>query len=138
MIKERIRSKWEKQWSSHRSFRHLLDPGLSAKRIQYSDVRRLDVAYSRLRLGRNGLNENNLFHSGADPMCSYCPYELESSQHFLLECPQHEFAPIKLRLEIKHITLRYFSINLLLNSPTDVADGVRCPVCLPKRYGLRP
>ena len=33
----------------------MLDPGLSTKRIQYSDVRRLDIAYSRLRLGRNGL-----------------------------------------------------------------------------------
>ena len=115
----------EKQWSSHQGFRHLLDPGLTAKRIQYSDVRRLDVAYSRLRLGRNGLNENNLFHSGADPMCPYCPYELESTQHFLLGCPQHEFARIKLRLEIKHITSWYFSINLMLNPPTDVADGVR-------------
>ena len=83
------------------------------------------MAYSRLRLGRNGLNENNLFHSGADPICQYCPYELENTQHFLLECPQHEFAQIKLRLEIKHITSRYFSINLLLNLPTDVADGVR-------------
>ena len=58
-------------------------------------------------------------------MCPYCPYELASTQHFLLECPQHKFARIKLRLEIKHITSQYFSINLLLNSPTDVADDVR-------------
>ena len=42
----------------------MLDPGLSTKRIQYSDVRRLDIAYSRLRLGRNGLEYNNLYHSG--------------------------------------------------------------------------
>ena len=31
---------------------------------------------------------------------------------------------IKLRLSIKQITMRYFSI-LLLNPPTDVAEGVR-------------
>ena len=103
----------------------MLDPGLSTKRIQYSDVRRLDIAYSRLRLGRNGFKYNNLYHSGADPRCPYCENELETTGHFLLECPEHEFAIIKLRLSIKQITTRYFSINLLLNPPTDVAEGVR-------------
>ena len=124
-VEAKIRAKWEKQWGGHRGFRHMLDPGLSTKRIQYSDVRRLDVAYSRLRLGTNGLNENNLFHSGADPMCPLCTNELESTQHFLLECPYHEFARVKLRTAIRHITKRYFSINLLLNPPADVAEGVR-------------
>ena len=51
VIKAKIRAKWEKQWGSHRGFRHMLDPGLSAKRIQYSDMRRLDMTYNRLRLG---------------------------------------------------------------------------------------
>ena len=125
VIKAKIRAKWEKQWGGYRGFRHLLDPGLSTKRVQYSDVRRLDVAYSRLRLGTNGLKENNLFHNGADPMCPLCTDELESTQHFLLECPYHEFARIKLRTAIRHITKRYFSINLLLNPPADVAEGVR-------------
>ena len=124
-IKAKIRAKWEKQWGGHRGFRHMLDPGLFTKRIQYSDVRRLDVAYSRLRLGTNGLNENNLFHSGANPMCPLCTNELESTQHFLLECPYHEFARVKLRTAIRQITKRYFSINLLLNPPSDIAEGVR-------------
>ena len=108
----------------------MLAPGLSTKRVQYSDVRRLDVAYSRLRLGTNGLKENNLFHNGADPMCPLCTNELEITQHFLLECPYHEFARIKLNVDklrtaIRHITKRYFSLNLLLNPPADVAEGVR-------------
>ena len=92
VIKAKIRAKLEKKWSSNRGFRHTLDPGLSTKRTQYSDVRRLDVAYNRFRLGANGLNENNLFHIQADPMCPHCINELESTQHFLPECPQHEFA----------------------------------------------
>ena len=98
-------------------FRHMLDPGLSTKRTRYSDVRRIDVSYSILRLGANDLNENNLFHSQADPTYLHCINELESTQHFLLECPQHEFARIELRIDISHITKRYFSINLLPNPP---------------------
>ena len=103
----------------------MLDLGLSAKLTQYSDGRRLDVAYSRLRLCANGLNENNLSHSQADPTCPHCTNELESTHHFFLECPQHEFARIKLRIDISHITKRYFSINLLRNLPADVAEDVR-------------
>ena len=99
--------------------------GLSTKRIQYSDMCRLDVAYSTLRLSTNCLNENNLFHSGADPMCPHCTNELESTQHFLLECPYHEFVHVRLTTTIRQITKRYFSINLLLNPPADVAEGVR-------------
>ena len=125
VIKAGVRAKWEKQWKNYQGFRYMLDPGLSTKRIQYSDVRRLDIAYSRLRLGRNGLKYNNLYYSGADPSCPYCENELETTEHFLFECPEHEFARIKLRLNIKQITTRYFSINLLLNPPADVAEGVR-------------
>ena len=125
VIKAGVRAKWEKQWRKYQGFRYMLDPGLSTKRIQYSDVRRLDIADSRLRLGRNGLKYNNLYYSGADPSCPYCENELETTEHFLFECPEHEFARIKLRLNIKQITTRYFSINLLLNPPADVAEGVR-------------
>ena len=63
--------------------------------------------------------------SGADPSCPYCENELETTGHFLLECPEHEFARIKLRMSIKQVTTRYFSINFLLNPPADVAEGVR-------------
>ena len=104
VIKAGVRAKWEKQWKNYQGFRYMLDQGLSTKRLQYSDVRRLDIAYSRLRLGRNGLKYNNLYHSGADPRCPYCENELETTGHFLLECPEHEFARIKLRLSIKQIT----------------------------------
>ena len=58
-----------KTMENYQGFRYMLGPGLTTKRIQYSDVRRLDMAYSRLRLGRNGLNYNTLYHSGADPSC---------------------------------------------------------------------
>ena len=61
------------------------------QRIQYSNVHRLEFAYSRLRLRKSGLKENNLFHSEADPICSYCKNELESTQNFLLDCPEHVF-----------------------------------------------
>ena len=65
IIKKKVRQKWATIWKNHgKGLRWELDSELPVKMVQYSDDRRMDRLYTRLRLDRNGLNCNNLFHRG--------------------------------------------------------------------------
>ena len=56
---------------------------------QYNENRKLDVIYTRLRLGVNGLKANNMFYGMANPICDFCKDEIKDTDHYLLYCPQH-------------------------------------------------
>ena len=88
VIKAKIRQEWAKEWKNHHGPRHELDPSLPSTLTQYSDNRRLDRIFTRLRLGDNGLKGNNLKHSEADPICPHC-IEVENTEHYLLHCHKH-------------------------------------------------
>ena len=125
IIHSKIREKWQKEWVSHVNHRNIIDPNLTTKITQYSDNRKLDIVYTRLRLGANGLKANNMFHGMADPTCDYCQNELEDTDHYLLYCPQHHDEREILKKDIKQICNHYFSTSLLLNPPKKLATEIR-------------
>ena len=61
IIKSKIRNKWQKEWAGHVKHRHMIDPNLMSRIMQYSENRKLDVIYTRLSLGVNGFKANNIF-----------------------------------------------------------------------------
>ena len=70
IIKSKIRDTWQKEWVSHITHRHMIDPNLMPRIIQYSDNRKLDIIYTRLRLYVSmDLKQTIMFFSMVDPMC---------------------------------------------------------------------
>lgn len=127
IIKRKIRQRWAQKWRNYHGDRWALSSDLQPKITQYSDERRLDRAYSRLRLGVNGLRGHNLFHSEADPLCPHCG-DIEDTKHYLLECPhhdQHRDLMIKNIQEKITIDLQNINIKFLLNPSTAQATTVR-------------
>ena len=43
IINSKIRGKWQKEWASHANHRHMMDPNLMPRILQYSENRKLDV-----------------------------------------------------------------------------------------------
>lgn len=43
-------------------------------------------------MGVNGLQGNNVFYSGADPLCVHCRNEVEDTEHYFTQCPAHDAA----------------------------------------------
>ena len=83
----------------------MLDPGLSAKRIQYSNVRRLDLAYSRLRLGKIKLSEID----GANSLSSLAPMLSEPLSLVISMCLRHLF----LLFLVRYMVLKNNSVDEL-------------------------
>ena len=54
-----IKAKWANEWKNRHGFRHEIDPTLPNTLTQYSDNRRLDRIFTRLRMGDNGSRGNN-------------------------------------------------------------------------------
>ena len=125
IIKSKLRDKWQSEWAGHVNHRQMIDPKLQPKIIQYSDNRKLDVIYTRIRLGTNGLKANNTLFTLADPMCDFCINEIEDTDHYLLYCPQHHDERETLKQNIRKICKHYFSTSLLLNLPTKIAAEIR-------------
>lgn len=126
IIKASIRQEWAQDWKNHHGFRHDLDPDLSPKLTQYSDKRRLDRAFTRLRLGTNGLRGNNLFHSEADPLCPHCTNEIEDTEHYFVHCPAHDPARLSLKNTLQALGLSG-EINpkaLLSTKSIDIREAV--------------
>ena len=125
IIKSKLRDKWQSEWAGHVNHRQMIDPKLQPKIIQYSKNRKLDVIYTRLRLGANGLKANNTLYTLADPMCDFCINEIEDTDHYLLYCPQHHDERERLKQNIRKICKHYFSTSLLLNPPAKIAAEIR-------------
>ena len=67
-------------------------PKLQSKVHLYSENRKNDRLYSRLRFDVNGLRAENMFHSLADPLCPHCLNQIEDTHHFFVCCPAHNVA----------------------------------------------
>ena len=130
IIKKKVRQKWATIWKNHgKGLRWELDSELPVKMVQYSDDRRMDRLYTRLRLDRNGLNCNNLFHRGADPLCLHCG-KLEDTEHYLLSC---QFHFNHRQVMFKKITdafsdIKNITVKTLLNPSPAQADVIRAAV----------
>lgn len=94
IIRQKVRKEWADNWKMYHGFRWDLDSSLPSKVVQYSDYRKLDRVYTRLRLGVNGLKANNMFYNEADPLCLHCrdigKSEIEDENHYFFKCPQHK------------------------------------------------
>ena len=88
VIKAKIKAECANDWRQHRGFRHDLDPELPKARTLYSEKRLLDRIFTRLRSGVNGLKDNNLRYSDADPLCPNCG-GIEDTDHFFIHCTAH-------------------------------------------------
>ena len=49
IIHSKIRDKWQKELDSHVNHKNTIDPNLMTRITQYSDNRKLDIIYTRLR-----------------------------------------------------------------------------------------
>lgn len=87
-MRAKMREEWADDWKKYHGFRHDLDSNLPNKLVQYSESRKMDRIYTRLRLGVNGLRANNVFHGEANPLCEHCG-GIEDTDHYLMHCPWH-------------------------------------------------
>ena len=130
IIKKKVKQKWATQWKNHgRGFRWELSSELPVKMVQYSDDRRMDRLYTRLRLGRNGIRFNNQFHNDIDPLCPHCG-EIEYTDHYLLFCNFHF---IQRQAMFKKITdafsdIKNITVDTLLNPSPAHAEIIRAAV----------
>ena len=96
---------------------------------QYSDDRRMDRLYTRLRLGRNGLRFNNQFHNDIDPLCPHCG-EVEYTEHYLLFCQFHINQRQTMFKTIKDTfsDIQTITVHTWLNPSPPHADVIRTTV----------
>ena len=127
IIKKKIKQQWADNWKNHgEGFRWKLDSELPVKITQYSNERRFDRLYTRLRLGRNGLKFNNQTHNEMDPLCPHCE-EIEHTDHYLLQCPMHIDHRIKMFKTIRDnfSDIREITTQILLNPRPAQANIIR-------------
>ncbi|MCU7844861.1 MAG: endonuclease/exonuclease/phosphatase family protein [Candidatus Thiodiazotropha sp. (ex Monitilora ramsayi)] len=125
LIKSKVRAEWAREWRDSHGFRHELDPGLMTKVTTYSQHRKLDIKYTRLRLGVNGLKANNIFYNEADPLCPHCT-DIEDTEHYLIKCPAHNSARKQLKQSISKISgNQNLNLGILLNTKSqEIRDAV--------------
>ena len=103
--------------------------------MQYSNSRQMDRAYTRLRLGQNGLKANNQCYNEMDPLCPHCE-DIEDTSFYFLHCTKHKEHKDKLIEDINNIPDQRntdLSVKLLLSKkisndqePTQ-SDPTSCP-----------
>ncbi|MCG8096109.1 MAG: reverse transcriptase-like protein, partial [Candidatus Thiodiazotropha endolucinida] len=127
LIKNKIKTKWAENWKNHHGFRWELDNRLPTKVIQYSDNRQMDRAYTRLRLGRNGLAFHNQTYGEMDPLCPHCG-DIEDAEHYLLRCDKHNIHRNEMISQIKQLSeqgTQDVTLKLLLDPPQKIATKIR-------------
>ncbi|MCG8034496.1 MAG: reverse transcriptase-like protein [Candidatus Thiodiazotropha taylori] len=127
LIKASIKQEWARIWRDHHGLRHSICQSLPPKLVQYSDSRKLDRIYTRLRLGVNGLNAHNTFYGEADPLCGHCG-GIECIKHYLTECPAHGEARGEMKAQLTALGFQgELSVVSLLDLKTqEMRDSLFC------------
>jgi len=125
-IKDYINKKWQNQYRATKTKGHYkkIQPKIS-RRIKYSNkFRRLEVAITRLRLGKCNLNKYlNDYKIIESPLCTKCGLK-EDITHFLMECKAHEIPQLlkntakkyNIPLNIPNILSRDILLNIITNN----------------------
>lgn len=110
-IKAKTKQKWQDQWSkgTDNNYKRFC-PKISPKIVQYSNVRKVDTAITRLRLNRTKLRASLTQKiKKIDPKCLNCTLNKdETIQHYLFECPNH----LDERQQLEHTCLK---LNIIGN-----------------------
>lgn len=125
IIKEKIKTEWSVDWKNYRGFRHDIDPDLPVKRTLYSENRQNDRIFTRLRMGVNGLNSNNVKHNEANPICPHCD-NIEDTDHYFLHCTAHTNARENLitALKKRHTPEAWILKKMLTTKSQEIRDAV--------------
>ena len=121
-VKKLARDTWEAIWTDAKQ--NKLAPGKHLQRIIGDNItggpeiyksmkhRQSATTLVRLRTGHCGLNQYLARFKKIDsPRCTYCGYETETVEHFLLECPNHWRARDTMR---KRVGARQMELRSLL------------------------
>jgi len=104
-VKEKLNKLWERAWRDsvdvHNKGQHLAIIRSSLGYWPWTEHlnRRLETAMARLRLGHVGLNKH-LFRFNMVPSDQCVCGEVETVQHFLLECPLYEQLRAAMRIKL--------------------------------------
>ena len=90
-----------------------------------SKIRKLDVAYTRLRLGHTNLAAES-FRKGLtqDPNCPLCRTP-QTINHFLLECVKHTAPRVKLYRNLHDLGIKHVTKTILLKEGNNEAKNIK-------------
>jgi len=125
-IKEKLKGMWQEEWKrkveTQNKGHHLTLIRESLAHWPWSEQsnRRIETAMARLRIGHVGLNEHLFrFNMSTTELC-VCG-EIESVQHFIMECPLYEQSRADMRLKLLHLGVECNFRNVLGGGKFDYA-----------------
>ena len=111
--------KWQQQWNN-KPTGHIyqsIQPNIQRRARQCSSNRKIDVIFTKLRLGHKGLKHHRKYDI-CDSLCTRCNNQhFESIDHVLFDCEANQDAKHELEATMFNLGISSVTLNNLLSPP---------------------